>query len=953
MNRVAFLERQLYGRRFVLLAALFFMITCASVSAHAAGGKIFGKIVDAKTREPLVGTNVVIVGTTRGGATDVVGEYFIANVPVGTYSLKATMIGYREVIITDVKVHDDQTTEVNFEMSETVLELPLSIVVTAQRPLVEKDNTSSRVILEARELAVRTTSDFSEVFSTLPGVSVENGVMKVRGGTLEGVAFLVDGARARNPLDQTAYLNFNLSSIKEMEVITGSFNAEYGEAQSGVVKIITKEGGREYHFFLEGRYTPPGVRHWGVGLYDRSTTLYWENSNARHLQWWIDHPNQWVDPNGVYGNDARSIWTPEQAYQDYLATHQPLTDYTNIPTYQLESSFGGPVPRVEGMDFFFSGKYRSQAPLFGNSYRKKGEFFTGTGKVTYALNPSMKLYLSGFYGKEKTSWGISDYPDYEYAKNFGYQSRYAYYDYAGLPDSRTDMESIKLTHVLDAFSMYEVELSRAQAFRKLDVFPDDPNGWDASGVTKTDNVRAVDSAGSPIAGAYANPIGFNTLGYYNRNNDINTEWKIAGRYTNQIDKNWKLEAGVEFSYYDLHHFNESKRPFIDNGILEPYQGAVWVQSKLEFGGFIMNPGLRFDFYNPHDTVYANPFDPFNSTKEPTKTFSQVSPRLGIAHPIDERTVLHFSYGYFFQRGKFGDYGEGYSEQEALGNLTRALDPNTGLPVILGNRNTKPLKTVQFEVGIERNFADVVTLDVTGYYKDMSNTVRPVQVSDPNKGISYRTNGNADYADERGLEISLRLLPYHHIQGYLNFSTQLGISGRSGDPVVIYPNRDVYGPSGDAIQHRNPRLNGAIFVQIPPNTGLLSGVFDDLLISAEYLAVFPNSQILGDVFKYSDSTFSASKMRPVDQRLNLKVSKGISLFDDAVRFTAFVQITNVLNNKWLNFGAVEQASLADQKAFILSDFEMIPTHTANGVPILDTAKYRNLPRSFVFGLSLEL
>lgn len=934
-----------------------FIIACMAVGtvslAEAARGKFFGKVIDAKTKEPLIGVNVIIVGTTMGGSTDLQGEYFIANVPIGTYDLKATMIGYRDVLVTGAKASDDRTTEVHFEMTETVIELGETVVVSARRPYVEKDNTASRVIVEAREISLRPVSDFSEVFSTLPGVTVDNGVMRVRGGTLDGVAFLVDGTRARNPLDQSAYINFNLSAIKEMEVITGSFNAEYGEAQSGVVKITTKEGGSKYTAFVDARYTPPGVRHWGPGLYDRNTTLFWENTHARHLQWWIDHPDQWVDPNGIPGNDARSIWTPEQAYQDYLSTHDRLTDYASIPSYQIETSFSGPVPMVNNLTFFLSGRYRSQAPLFGNSYRKRGEFFTGTGKFTYPLGTAMRLNLSLFYGKEKTSWGISDFPDYEYARNFGYQSRYAYYDYAGLPDSRTDMQSLKLTHVLDANSMYEVEFSRAQAFRKSDVFPDDPNGWEASGVTKTDNLRAVDAQGNPIPGAYANPIGFNTLGYYNRNDDINTEWRGSGRYSNQIDKNWKLESGVEFSYYHLRHFNESKRPAIDAGTLTPYQGAVWVQSKLEFGGFIMNPGIRFDFYNPNDTVYTDPFDPFNAPREATTIFSQISPRLGIAHPIDDRTVLHFSYGYFFQRGKFGDYGEGYSEEEARGNLTRAIDPNTGLPIILGNRQTKPSKTVQFEVGIERNFADVFILGITGYYKDISNTVRPVQISDPNKGITYRTNGNADYADERGIEVSLRKQPSHYIHGYVNFSTQLGISGRSGDPVVIYPDRRVYGPSGDAIQHRNPRINGALVFHAPPGSGLLWGFADDLLISLEYLAVFPNEKIFSDVFKYSDSSYSASKKRPVDQRLNMRLSKGFTLFSETVRMTAFVQLSNVLNDKWINFGAVDQASLDDQKAFVQSDFKNIPTHTASGIPILDTAKYRNLPRSILFGVTLEL
>ena len=82
-----------------------------------------------------------------------------------------------------------------------------------------------------------------QAIASMPGIDVEGGEMRIRGGSLDEVSFMVDGARARNPLGQSAYTNFNLSSIQEMEVITGSFNPEYGEAQSGVINVVPKEEG--------------------------------------------------------------------------------------------------------------------------------------------------------------------------------------------------------------------------------------------------------------------------------------------------------------------------------------------------------------------------------------------------------------------------------------------------------------------------------------------------------------------------------------------------------------------------------------------------------------------------------------------------------------------------------------------------------------------------------------
>ena len=935
----------------MVLCLFIFWPGSASLFAQGSYGKIMGTITDVNTNEPLPGVNVQIIGTTLGAATDFQGDYFIANVPPGAYGLKITMIGYREVQVTDVRVNVDRTTEVDVTLEEAVLELGQEIIVTAHRPLVEKDNTASRKILESRDIAVRPVTEFSQILTSLPGVNIQDGQMRIRGGTLDQVSFIVDGARVRNPLDQTTFTSVNLSAIQEAEVITGSFSAKYGEAQSGVINIITKEGGDSYSFFIDARITPPGKRHWGPALYDRTTDLYWENTHARHLQWWIDHPDQWVDPNGTYGNDPASVWTPEQAYQDYLATHKPLSDYAEKVSHQTEVSIGGPVPLVPRAKFFLSGKYRSQAPLLGNASRDRGIFIDGSAKISYNFTPSLKLQFTGFYRSEDAGWGISS-PDYFYATNFGYSARYAFYDFAGYPILRNDIETIRLSNALSSTELYEVKLSRNSVRWKLDVLPDDPIGWQASGVTQRDNLRAVDEEGRAIPGANNNPIGYNTLGYYHRSDDKNTEWNLVGLYSKSFDKSWRFESGLEFTYYNLDHYNESKFPAIDDNVLNPYQGAAFVDNKLEFGGLIMNLGLRFDFYSPNDSVFTDPFNPLNAEKAKAEVFSQLSPRLGIAHPIDDQTVLHFSYGYFFQRGPFGDYGEGFSDAEARGSLTQSVDPTTNSPVIYGNRSTKPQKTIEFEVGIERTFADNFLAGVTGYYKDITNTIRVVQIVDPVNGVSYKTNGNGDYADFRGIELSLRKRPSGGYWGYMNFSTQIEVEGKSGDPIVVYPNRRIYGTSGDIIHHHNPRLKLGLFAETPKDLDFLGGVFSDLLFSFEYEAVFPNRRLLQDVFRYSDSTYSETKLRPADKNGRIQVSKGFSLFENVLKATVYVHVDNLFNDKWINFGAIDKASLTDQREFIQSDFEKIPKTDVNGAPILDMAVYRNLPRSVAFGITVN-
>ncbi len=929
------------------------VVICLGAQTLHAGttGKIAGKVTDAQTDEPLPGANIVVEGTTFGAASDGSGDYFIANLPPGVYTVKATMIGFKTVIVKQVRVRIDVTTELDIALDETVVELGGEVTVTAQRPLVEKHNTSTRVIMETQEIEARPTTQFTSVLASLPSINMDNGELRIRGGGVNEVAFMIDGARAQNPLNQNPYTNINLSSIQELEVITGSFNAEYGEAQSGVINIVTKEGSDDYRFFTDVRYTPPGRRHWGVALYDRNTDLYWENSHARHLEWWIEHPDQWVDPNGIPGIDPRSVWTPEQAYQNYLDTHQPLTDYTSTPSYQTETSISGPVPFVNNTYFFVSGRYRSQAPLFGNAFRDRGEFFDGTAKLTFKLSGNMKLQLSGFFGSEETSWGVEGPPDFFYAQNFGVDSRYAFFDFPGFPTTRTDGQTLRFTHVLNTKSMYEIKLSRVAAKRKVDVFPGDPIGFDAADATR-DNLRAVDENGNPIPGGFANRIGFHTTGYFFRFDDFNTEWNFKGDFNSQINKSWELKTGLHLTAYDLDHFNQSKLPDrTDDNVYKPYQGALYFQNKLEFGGLIANAGLRLDFYDPNEVVFEDLFDPLNGPTRDAKTFAQLSPRLGISHPIDERTVLHFSYGHFFQRAPFGDTGEGNSPDEQLGSLTTFIVDDSSSFWVLGNRELEPRKTVAYEVGVERNFADLFVLTVTGFYKDIRNTIRSISVIGPTG--TYATNGNGDYADVRGFELSLRKTPspanFGTLWGYANFTTQQGVNGRSGEPVAISQDGVRFAPSGDFIVHNNPRLKAGLFYETPANWTFLKGALKDISLSLEYQAVFPNADLLQDFFVFEGK----KHLRDPDQNVDLRLSKEIFLSRPNIHIRPYIEVTNLFNHQWLNLSAFERASRADQRRFVESDFEFLPSEDANGAPIVGLAKFRNIRRTVLFGFTFEL
>ena len=201
-------------------------------------GKISGKITDAQTKEALVGVNVLVAGTALGAASDLEGSYFIINLPPGTYQLKASAVGYAPTVVNDVKVFVDQTTRIDFTLQQQAIEIQ-GVEVTATRPLVQRDLTST------------TSTVTTDQISKLPlenvqaAVNLQAGVVEghFRGGRSNEVKYLVDGVAVNDVFSGSSTLEAEVSSIQEIQVLSGTFNAEYGEALSGVVNQVTKIGG--------------------------------------------------------------------------------------------------------------------------------------------------------------------------------------------------------------------------------------------------------------------------------------------------------------------------------------------------------------------------------------------------------------------------------------------------------------------------------------------------------------------------------------------------------------------------------------------------------------------------------------------------------------------------------------------------------------------------------------
>jgi len=226
----------------ILISAVLFAALLPLLLYAGQTGKIVGKVSEKNSGAPVIGANILIQGTNSGAAADNEGFYSISNVPPGTYVLSVTSIGYKRSVIQNVIVKIDLTTEIDVKLEETVIEGE-EVLVVAQRPLVQKDLTSSSVTVSSEEMKIMPVENLSQIINLQAGVVGGH----FRGGRSDEVAYFVDGVSVNNPISGNAGFVPENVSVREMEVISGTFNAEYGQAMSGVVNIVTQDGSSDMH----------------------------------------------------------------------------------------------------------------------------------------------------------------------------------------------------------------------------------------------------------------------------------------------------------------------------------------------------------------------------------------------------------------------------------------------------------------------------------------------------------------------------------------------------------------------------------------------------------------------------------------------------------------------------------------------------------------------------------
>ncbi len=708
-------------------------------------GKIAGKITDAKTGEPLIGVNVSVVKTPYGGVTDAEGNYFIINLPPGSYEIKASYMGYTTVNVRNVRISADQTSKLDIGLNSDVLIME-SVVVTSQAPIVRKDLTSTENKISGDDIAMLPVEDVSGIINLQAGVVDGH----FRGGRSGEVKYLIDGVSVNDALSGQSALSAEVNSIQELQVLTGTFNAEYGEALSGVVNQITKIAGDNY----TGSFM-------------------------------------------FYGGDYVSL------NKDLFQNIQKVSPSA---IHNFQGSFSGPVPGAEDkLKFFLSGRYfYDDGYIYGKrmfnpsdssnfSANNRADWYIGaTGDsqyvpMNYSKRGTLQAKLQYKLGEGKglvlnTMYQNQEYKNYDHSFRLNPDGDYTNYQ-------ENFLYSLSYTHVFSKSTFLDVLASYVVTDFKRYVF-EDP--LDSRYVTPD---RMKDVSGNAFLTGGTQNWSF----YHN-----STIKSVKADLTSQLDQIHQAKMGVELNLHELDYkdfqivfdANSNYKPSVPSpGTFNynvytnhPVQFASYLQDKIELDYLVVNIGLRFDMFKPDAKTMKDPnkigdldalIPPYpDSLFTEASVKYQISPRLGISYPMSDKGAIHISYGHFFQIPPFEFL---YKNPNFRIPLTGNYPQNIGTSI--GNADLKPQQTTMYEIGLQQELFTGFGATVTAYYKDIRNLLgMELHVKDQFKKFAKFIN--RDYGAVTGLTLSFEKQFREGLGLSLDYTYQVA-KGNASDPNDAY------------------------------------------------------------------------------------------------------------------------------------------------------------------------
>jgi outer membrane receptor protein involved in Fe transport len=549
---------------FVIMVLAILIFSSCPIFAGVTG-KISGKVVDAESGEELPGASIRIEGTTLGNMAGPDGSYFIISIPPGVYSVTASLIGYQSVTAKGVEVASDRTTEQSFKLKATALELE-GITVTAERKAIEKDITSSVRTISTSEIKNMPVKEISQILATQVGFVTKNYELHIRGGRAGEALYIVDGVPTRDLLGGlgkvTGGMNVSSANIEEISVLKGGFDAEYGNVQSAVINLVTKEG--------SSKATSGNLEFLTDDLGAHQLNKY--SFNTDRVEFGLSGPDPFFTTRFL---PALGIKFLGEKVAYYMSGTVNKTD-----TYYQVNKYATPLTAK---------KFRVDQVLGFDVPERMNNEYSSLFKLTYKAAPDKKLVFSA-----KGTWDRYSLFFNPSSETRGDVNIWKYrYTPSTIPQIETNTNSLSLlfTHNVSKSSFYEIQLSRY--YSGYLQRPGDPNK----------------------AGGSLTPGDFQDYTRWETFTDVNEDgkWEPEEPYSD-VNQNGQYDLGEPFQ-----DINKDKNGRWDPG--EPYVDSDKNGQYTPGESFTDLPGTgRWNHSEPfHDTPDSdNPNDKGNGKFDPEK-----------------------------------------------------------------------------------------------------------------------------------------------------------------------------------------------------------------------------------------------------------------------------------------------------------------------------------------------
>ena len=869
----------------------------------SSNGKLTGTITQKSDNSPAVGVNIMIVDTYLGAASGQDGRFGILNIPPGTYSVRVDAIGFAPVVLQNVRITTSQTTEINIKLDESVVE-GQEVIVVAERPLIQKDLTASQRVTTAKEIADMPVESFLGVLSTHAGVNKSaDGALHVRGGRSNEVGYYIGGVSMSNPFfTNSLAVGLSNKALEEMKLVSGAFNAEYGNAMSGVVNVKVKDGGKDYRASLS-YYT---------GDY---------NSKA----------------DDIFPNISDQSFTANTTLDAFVSgpvipgLGDKLTFNISVRRNQSEGYLNGVREHSPGDFAYFPPSGNWYIQMSGDSSyvpMNPSESNNFLSKFTWRLSPRIKISAQSIMSKTQSK---------SYTHVYKYNPE-------GIATGYTENNnhSLQINHSLSAKSFYEGNVFFSDTDYKNYLYADTLD----QRYVNTDYINTEPTTATFLFGG-------TQMGHTYRNSK-----SVGGKFdfTSQVSSNHEIKTGFSFRNDNLVERNltvlydqnfdeptvlaENKSPYHIFYDKDAVQYSAYIQDKMEYSSMIMNIGIRYDAFVPNDSTIANLLYPEADQKE-AKIKTMVSPRVGVSLPITDKGIFHFSYGHFYQ-------------MPTLRNLYRESYFGAGLAPTVGNPNLKPEKTVLYEFGFQQQFGNLIGMDFNVFYKDIREllALQSIRYNSPNYGPSnYSIYLNKDYGSARGLTLSMtkRYDPVSRTSLWVDYTYQKSegnsvnsgafyfsaLSGAEEEKLIVPLSWD-----------QSHLLNTTLIIGDPSKTTL--GIIGKISTGWPYTPSIPNANFIPK---------PNSGRKPIQKNVDAKLETRVSV--RGYRVALFIRVYNLLDirNERYVFDDTGTAKYTYEYRSNQESEQLIENYGMSGLhtweDYVTRPNYYSAPRSFKVGLSLDL